>query len=501
MRKIVNNRPLCFASAMLAVGIISEVFAWKWGSSAAKIVVAVFPLLLSVILLIFKKTGKFAYLPLFFCLGAVSFIITEQLYTKNFVNHSGTAHMTVASEIVERDGAFMFDASDIYIDGNKVNGKAAVRCLQPPSFNAGDTVTVEGSLLSKDFAPYDSYFASAYSRGITIFCQADGIEKYAENKPDFFLAVEMKLKRAFYENTKEDTASISIALIYGDKTAFNTELSNDIKLAGLAHVLAVSGMHISVLSGALYFLLKKLKIGKKFAAPILIVLLFAYSLFCGFSPSVTRAFIMASVFLILNALGLKSDAMSALSLSGIIILLINPLALFEIGFLLSFASVLGIFLFFRSFNLVFKKTGRVLSPIISTTLSANVTTFPVAAHYFSYIPVFSVLANIIILPVTAVVFILLLIFAVFVLIVPLPSVLALFDYLLLPFKTVVFFAGSLDALIIPVSSLGVMTIAYYFVCIVFSRFVFLKTRTKVVASSAVAAACLTAIGLINLFAV
>lgn len=491
MKRIVNNRPLCFAVAMLSVGIVMGLI------TAENLIIRLVLLALSLVLLlvfcIIKKTRKLFYLPLFLIVGAVSLFGARDLYISKSVKEFDAVYQgTVASEVLVQEGSATFRIKDITLNGKKLGGTARIYFPldTEPEFNAGDIIELQGSLTSSEFDAVESYFASAYTLRNTKTGYIKEIKLLSDRKPDFLLGLEMKLKRAFYQNTKEDTASICISLIYGDKYGINKELYDDIKLSGLAHMLAVSGSHITILAAAIAFVLNKLTSKKKLTSAILIVLLFLYSLFCGFSPSVTRAFLMSTIFLLSSAFGKKFDPLSTMSLTAILILVFQPVALFEIGFQLSFASVAGILLFYRSFNRAFRKTGKVLSPIISTTLSANIATYPIMAQNFGVFPVFSLIANIIILPLFTFLFVLLLIFAVFIMLIPLPAVLIIFDYLILPLKAFFLAVGSVKISGVSITSLGIMSIAYYFAFIVLSRFVFLKKRTKVILVSSVTALCL-----------
>ena len=491
MKRIVNKRPLCFAAAMLSVGIVLGLLAVD--NIISRIVLISLFFALTVTFAFIKKLKRIFYLPLAIMVGAVSFYGAHDLYIAKSVNENDTVYFaTVASEILVEDDTTSFKIKNIYLNGEKLGGTARIylSSASAPEFSAGDEVEIRGNLKSSEFNALDSYFASAFSLRNTKVGFAQQVKLMTEKQPDFMLGLEMKLKRAFYQNTKDDTASICISLIYGDKNGINQSLYDDIKLSGLAHMLAVSGSHITILAAAIAFLLNKLKVNKKLSGAIVIVLLFFYSLFCGFSPSVTRAFIMSTIFLLSATFGKKFDPLSTLSLTAILILIFQPVDLFEIGFQLSFASVLGILLFYRSFNQVFRKTGKVFSPIISTTLAANITTYPIMAQYFTVFPVFSLISNIIILPLFTFLFVLLLIFAVFVLIFPFPTILLIFDYLMIPLKAFFLAVGSLKVSGIPILPLGIMSVAYYFDVIVLSRFVFLKMRTKIALTSTFTAVCL-----------
>jgi ComEC/Rec2-related protein len=117
--------------------------------------------------------------------------------------------------------------------------------------------------------------------------------------------------------------------------------------SGVGHVLAVSGLHVSVVSLLLYSLLKMSRIPPKYFAPVLIVLLFSFVLLTGARPSSLRASIMNSVIILIfvyGGNGFKKATYAGLAISAFLILLRRPMVLYSAGFLLSFGAVLSLVL-------------------------------------------------------------------------------------------------------------------------------------------------------------
>ena len=301
---------------------------------------------------------------------------------------------------------------------------------------------------------------------------------------------QLKIKRILYENTDEYTSSICQALILGDKSGMNGDLYDNISASGLAHVLAVSGLHITTLAAALYFLLRKFKVNPKIAFVIVTALTFFYSALCSFTASSLRAFIMCAVFSFASAFGRKRDNLSALSFAAILILLFRPTAIMEVGFLLSFFAVLGIFAFYGPFkrtgmkivNKVSPKRrfGKRLAEVCAVSLSANLLTLPLVAYFFGRVPVLFILANFIVLPYMMAMYIALLALTLLSLITTFGGFVFIMRFLLIPFRVYVGLIGNLSFASVPVPS-GVCAIVCFEIIALFaSRYVFINRRAKAI---------------------
>ncbi len=210
-----------------------------------------------------------------------------------------------------------------------------------------------------------------------------------------------------------DSADILCALITGKKRMISPEIRDRFSRAGTSHLLAISGLHMSILALVFYgfwflcfsFIRPWLISGraKKYAMITTLSLLFVYSIFCGFSQSTRRAYIMIFVFMVSFIIEKESHPLNTLALAAVMILLIQPAALYSVSFQLSFISVLSILVLLdlaRSKNLFSRN--RVMSRILTAvlvTFAAGMGTFPLVACYFNMISHVQIPANLVLVPV------------------------------------------------------------------------------------------------------
>ncbi len=345
--RIFNVRHVCFFALSLTAGIIIAE-----AMSALPSLFVLCPMgvcaAVAAVVTAFKKSRKFFYIPVAVIIGLISLTAFYHIISaSSSPDYSGKLQAEVASEIVIENDDATFYIDNIVIGGARYSGRAKVRAHlgEAPSFRAGDIIEIDGKLINYNRGPFDGYYASKAAKGEYYTVYASGVRKIADGEPSFILKVQLKIKSMLFENTDAHTAAICQALFLGDKSILDDGLYDNIKASGLAHVLAVSGLHVSALTAALYFVLKKLKVNKKAAFVFVGALSFLYVALCSFSPSALRAFIMCSVFAFADAASFKKDNLSALSLAASLIMIFRPVALMEAGFLLSVFSVLGIFLF------------------------------------------------------------------------------------------------------------------------------------------------------------
>ena len=199
-----------------------------------------------------------------------------------------------------------------------------------------------------------------------------------------------------------DAAAFLRALLTGDRSGFDYQTKNALSLAGVSHVVAISGMHVSILLALVLFVLPD----RRFAAAVGIPIVVFYAILTGASPSVVRAATMQILLLIAPLLRRENDPPTSLSAAMLLILLINPWAIADVSFQLSFAAMAGLLLFSRRIydyldaRLAERKLPRVLEKMgkaailsVSTTLGAMVFTTPLIACSFGVISLVSVAAN------------------------------------------------------------------------------------------------------------
>lgn len=159
---------------------------------------------------------------------------------------------------------------------------------------------------------------------------------------DFWLRLK-KQTGALFDRLLGPQSGLAKALIVGDREGLEEDTTLFFQDAGVAHVLAVSGLHISILMGIVLFFLRRLHASPRLQLVLVSALLIAYCFLLGFAASVVRASILTIVLLFGRTLRRRADPLTSLALAMIVILLLRPLDLVSVGFQLSFLAVLGIF--------------------------------------------------------------------------------------------------------------------------------------------------------------
>ncbi len=213
----------------------------------------------------------------------------------------------------------------------------------------GDEIELTGEFERPNSARnYKGFDYKQYLKSKGIYGTVD-LESYkivAEDKIDNFSKlinlVQNNMKNNINAILDKDEAALCIGILVGDREAISEETENNFKKSNLTHMLAVSGSHITYIITALAVLLGRTS--KKLTKIITIVILLFFMALTGFTSSVIRACIMGILVLIASMLHRKSDTINNLGLSSLIILLFNPYAIIDVGFLLSYGGTIGIVL-------------------------------------------------------------------------------------------------------------------------------------------------------------
>lgn len=214
----------------------------------------------------------------------------------------------------------------------------------------------------------------------------------------------------------EDTEGFAKALLLGDTTGLDYATDTELKLSGIRHVVAVSGLHVSILFSAVYLLAGKRRVlSALLGVPVLVL----FAAMAGFTPSILRACMMQVLMLVALLCRKEYDPPTALSFAVLAILAANPLTITSVGFQLSVGSVAGIFLFSQRIQKWLvdpKRLGRmkgrgILNRLIhgaaasvSISLGTMVTTTPLCAWYFGTVSLIGILTNLLCLWVVTFIF-------------------------------------------------------------------------------------------------
>ncbi len=205
------------------------------------------------------------------------------------------------------------------------------------------------------------------------------------------------------------SAELVRALVLGDKRDMSDDVREDFSVAGVAHLLAISGLHITLMAMAVSLLLKRL-LGVWPATAATIVCILLYGALIGFSPSVSRAAIMYIVLSGAPLFGRPSEGATRLALAFLIILLIDPMNIADAGFVLSFSASAGLMWLngplMRLTRLdrigrgkkLYNRIIRYPVQLVGATLSAQLLTYPALAMFYGTFSIISIISNIFLVP-------------------------------------------------------------------------------------------------------
>ncbi|TKJ32467.1 DNA internalization-related competence protein ComEC/Rec2 [bacterium (candidate division B38) B3_B38] len=173
--------------------------------------------------------------------------------------------------------------------------------------------------------------------------------------------------------------------------------------SGAYHILAISGLHIGIISYFLYLLFSFLRINERWNCGMIIILLVLYAIMTGGRASVLRATIMAVVYLMGRILYREGNFLNTISFSALVILLCYPVQLFDAGFQLTFAATLFIVLFAPRVNRFLPFLPRYIRGAIAISLAAQMGLLPILIFYFHRVSLVSIITNIAVFPLSALV--------------------------------------------------------------------------------------------------
>jgi competence protein ComEC len=202
------------------------------------------------------------------------------------------------------------------------------------------------------------------------------------------------------------TLGVSEALLTGYRNDMDKELAWQYAGTGVAHIIAISGLHLGMIQVALLALfspMRKIKYGKRLVPLLVIICLWIFAFVTGAGPSVLRSALMFSILLFGKIIGRNGNAYNSLAASAFFLLLFNPGLIFNVGFQLSYSAVLSIFIFSAPIGQWIKTGSRFINKgwqMLSVTLAAQILTLPFVVYYFNQFPVYFLLANLVAVPLT-----------------------------------------------------------------------------------------------------
>lgn len=240
----------------------------------------------------------------------------------------------------------------------------------------------------------------------------------------FLYDLRKRLALVYESAMEEKDAGIITAMLLGDKTLLDTQIKTLYQTSGIGHILAISGLHVTILCSLLYRLLSLFRLPRPFPFLTSFLFLIGYGMMTGFGISTSRAVIMMLLGLFAAEIGRSYEPLTAAAVSAVWILLQKPYALFSCSFLLSYSAILGVFLTYPALKCLllgnpakqnarkrkrlrrqrkkpvkyFLSLSEKLLSSLLMSISIWITTLPVVLYFFYEIPTYGILLNLFVLP-------------------------------------------------------------------------------------------------------
>lgn len=306
--------------------------------------------------------------------------------------------------------------------------------LNADSYSIGETICVKGKIKPLQHARNEGNFDEAsYYKGLKIDFRLEGEQVlFADNTPNLLYEglfwLKERVKMSYQKLLSEKEAGICTAMVLGDKSVLDQVIKELYQRAGISHVLAISGLHISIIGMAFYLLLRKCGLSFFVAGILAGAGILCYGKLSGFGISEKRAILMFLMILYARFRGRAYDLPTALSAVAAVMLYDNPYLLNNAGFLLSFSAVAGIALYQSSISdrinesqeadasktnaaktdIVKADTTKVdavkkgrrykLLETLGVSLSIQLMTIPLSLYFFYQMPLYSMVINLFVLP-------------------------------------------------------------------------------------------------------
>lgn len=307
------------------------------------------------------------------------------------------------------DTTIKFTLKSDAINEDTVNTKITVYAPRKylKIINPFDYITIEDAFLMLPYDDSGNLNASSFSDGVVLEADATEIEVLWEcTKTPYYYCLKLRqnLTEKINQYLHPNEAGFLNGMLFGDKSQLQNDTLSDFRAGGIAHLLAVSGLHTSMWCGFLIAFLSLFKIKEKIINFICIMFLCAFCIISAFTPSVLRASLMMLLVLLAPFFSRRQDSLNSLGFAITVLLLANPYIILSVSFQLSVCATFGVLLSEIPTELLFRKkikfSNKILSAFVLYIASnllisalAGIFTAPVSAYYFAVFSLVSPITN------------------------------------------------------------------------------------------------------------
>lgn len=401
--------PFAFLSSFLMLGIIFNFF---YESEELTYLFPILAISSAVVFFIFKNHLK-RYFILFTAVSFISigYTVLANYNSTHFEDEKSNGVLVLrVDEFQKKEGWSKGVAQVCLLNDNKLKAskkRIVFYAETKQEINKYDVIQVATTLFPIENKNNPGDF------DLQLFWKSKGIKEMCFFQEDDFQFLDKVPNNSFYDFIADlnilfisilatyldgEELAIGTALILGDKSLLDSEIRNAFTSTGAMHALAVSGLHVGIMLPIFlgFFKLFGKYIKRKQAVIIVVGILWIYALMTGFSPSVIRAVFMFSVLALAQIMGRNYNPINTLFFTAFVLLILQPLYLFDIGFQLSYIAMLGIFTFNKQVSNWVQTKNKIIKFFWEGTavgLSAQFMTVPLSLYYFHQFPNYFALAN------------------------------------------------------------------------------------------------------------
>lgn len=277
-----------------------------------------------------------------------------------------------------------------------------------PSIKYGDSLYIEGEFKQPEEARnYKGYNYKQYLKTKKIIgtVELEKVKILKSSNGSFIHNIQKYIRDTINGTLTDEEGNLLLAILLGDKDKLSEDIQESFKTSYLSHMLAVSGAHVSYIILGLTYVLQNSIIGKKNGKIVCIIFLLAFMAITNFTPSVTRACIMAILTLFSSIIYRKSDVYTNISVAALITLIFNPYSLLDLGFQLSYGGTIGIIIFIKRIQEK-KSNSKVINYIKQMALVsiyANIIIIPIMMYHFNTVSFTFIISNIMASPILGII--------------------------------------------------------------------------------------------------
>ena len=344
------------------------------------------------------------------CMRSEAYAQKTDVTAKRYANGEVySAEGQITKVLYEEDYASAYELKLFHLDEKDVDFGLTLTMYQNGELPVGTKIRFQGEM-NEISGTYEIY---QKADGVFLSAETESFEVIAASQEEALTPIErirLYLKNNFENYLSEKCAGFAGALMMGNRENLDSGIKHAYSRLGISHILAVSGLHLTIIIGGLGWLLTRFHIPKKIRSLILIAGACFFACVCGLSASIVRATVMLIFFCLSDLVGERQDSSTSLFFAIFLIVFVSPSAVYDVGMWLSFLATLGILAvmpvisslapnrknkFYRIRKIVFY-----FSSLIAMSLAATFFTLPVIWIVFGGVSLFAPISNLIFVPLT-----------------------------------------------------------------------------------------------------